>query len=268
MKFESNRTNYSIDAIERSIVMDNKIGSLPLETKQKLYDDAMAKLGKYPDLIKILDIRHLHTYPVKGVKNFARVGVLPSKLVISDERIRDMCRNPFWNNIGPYGEPEGEIRFTPCPNLAIHSSCPYYSPSAKEVRAKLDEADIFVAIQTKLFNSLDNAFQFPPLHRLRKEINSLLGAGAVIQNFGNGPCQACRQPCLGMGECRSPEIQTPALESQGVAVGQLNRDLAFFTGDKSWEIKFLKHFGLPNMTPRKWKFNIGLAIKLPGKGKK
>ena len=268
MKFDPSRTNYDVDSIERSIVMDNEVGSLPLETKQKLYDEAMEKLRNYPELMKILDIRHLHSYSTKDVGMFERIGILPSKLVISDDRIKDMCRLPFWYpSKNPDAKP-GEMKFGPCPNLGKHSSCPGYSPTTKEVRAKLNESDIFVVLQTIYVEVVSahagySGWRFRPLHRLEKEINSLLGEGAVTQRFGEGPCNACAQQCLGMGECRQPHLYTAALESQGVPVGQLTRDLAYFSGDKSWDIEFLKHFGMPNQTPKKWKHNVALSIKLP-----
>jgi hypothetical protein len=44
--------------------------------------------------------------------------------------------------------------------------------------------------------------------------------------------------------------------------------MALVTGNKAWEIKWIKHFGLPNMTPKKWKVVFGLAVKLPTNGKR
>lgn len=266
MKFEKNRFNYSVDSIERSIVMDNSIGNISLTTKQKLYKDAIAKLSKYPELEKLIDIKHIRTYPFEGVKNFVRTGTLPSKIVISDQRIRDMCRNPFWYSLPNDDGTQGEMRFGPCPFLKIHSSCPYHSSlSSEKIRAKLDRSDILIVIQTKLLNQRDiPPYQFPILHKLTKEIKNILGPKSVVQKFGCGHCRACKKPCLGNGDCRKPELQISSFESQGIAVGQLTRDLSFFSGNKAWEVKFLKHFGMPNMTPKKWKYSIGLAIKLPG----
>jgi len=264
MKFETGRSNYSIDSIERSVVMDNEIGLLPLETKQQLYDKAMAKLGRHPALTEILDMRHIGTYREKTAGLVRRIGVLPSRLVISDERLRDMCRTPYWHpgKKGPDGE--RQMKFSPCPNAGRHSSCPSFSPSAKEARARLDESDIFVMLQSApITNNDEGWYQFRPLHRLQQDIDSALGKGSVLQRFGHGSCQACGKPCLRMGECRSPALYTPALESMGVAVGQLARDMAHFSGDGSWEIEFIKNFGLPNQTPKQWKYTSGLAIRFP-----
>jgi len=36
------------------------------------------------------------------------------------------------------------------------------------------------------------------------------------------------------------------------------------TGEKAWEIKWIKHWGLPTMTLKKWKVNFGLSVKLNG----
>jgi len=43
-----------------------------------------------------------------------------------------------------------------------------------------------------------------------------------------------------------------------------NCKLALLTGDKAWELKWIKHWGLPTMTLKKWKVNFGLAVKLRG----
>ena len=269
MKF-ADRINYSIDNIERSIVADNPIGTkYTAVQKKKLYLEKEQLLNKFPDLKKIIDIRSIHKYPIKGVKNFARIGFLPSKLVISDERIKDMCQNQFWTTFRTQKK-KGELRFTRCPGLEKHSSCPYFTPPAEKVRQKLDKADIFIAIQTKLFNQTkDIQWEFLTINRLREEIESLLGKKAIRQQFGAGPCQSCYpQTCLGMGKCRNPQQLTPALEAMGIPVGQFCRDMALLTGNKAWEIRWIKHFGLPNMTPKKWKVVFGLTVKLPTNGKK
>ena len=265
------RINYSIDNIERSIVADNTIGTKYSQVqKKKLHQGKERLLKKFPDLKKIIDIKHIHKYPINGVNNFARIGFLPSKLVISDDRIKDMCQNQFWTAFRGQRKAKREMRFTRCPGLEKHSSCPYFTPTAKKVRQKLDKADIFIALQTKLFNETKNIqWEFLTVNRLREEIESLFGKKAVIQQFGAGPCQSCfPHSCLGMGKCRNPRQQIPALEAMGVPVGQLCRDMSLLTGDKAWEIKWIKHFGLPNMTPKKWKVVFGLAVKLPTNGKR
>jgi hypothetical protein len=267
----ADRINYSIDNIERSIVADNPIGTKYTNSqKKKLYQEKEKKLNKFPELKKIINIPHIHKYPIKGVAIFSRIGILPGKLVISDDRIKDMCQNQFWTSFRRQRKRLRERRFTRCPGLTQHSSCPYFTPPAKKVREKLDKADIFIALQTKLFNEVKHVeWEFLTINRLREEIEALLGKKAIIQQFGAGPCQACHPlPCLGMGKCRNPRRKAPALEAMGVPVGQLCRDMALVTGNKAWEIKWIKHFGLPNMTPKKWKVVFGLAVKLPTNGKR
>jgi len=266
----ADRINYSIDNIERSIVADNPIGTRYTDVqKKKLYVQKEKLLNKFLDLKKMIDIRYIHKYPIKGVNYFARIGFLPSKLVISDDRIKDMCQNQFWTAFRTQKK-KSELRFTRCPGLENHSSCPYYTPPAEKVRLKLDKADIFIVLQTKLFNETKYVhWEFLTINRLREDVESLLGKKAIIQQFGAGPCQACYpHTCLRMGKCRNPRQQTPALEAMGIPVGQLCRDMALLTGNKAWEIKWIKHFGLPNMTPKKWKVVFGLAVKLPTNGKK
>lgn len=262
----ANRINYSIDNIERSIVADTPISTkYSGAQKKKLYREKEKLLNRLPDLKRMINIQHVHKYPFKGMKNFARVGFLPSRLVISDNRIKDMCQNQFWTVFRSQRKRKGELSFTRCPGLERHSSCPYFTPPAEKIRQKLDSADIFIALQSRLFNETkDVQWEYLTINRLREEIESLLGKKAVVQQFGAGPCQACHpHPCLGMGKCRNPKQRAPALEAMGVPVGQLCRDLSLLTGDKSWEIKWIKHFGLPNMTPKKWKVTFGLSVKLP-----
>jgi predicted metal-binding protein len=266
MKF-ADRINYSIDNIERSIVADAEVGTKYSEAeKKKLYREKEKLVNKFPALKKLLDIRTIHKFPIKGVENFGRIGFLPGKLVISDDRIKDMCRNQFWTTFLTTKK-KGANRFTRCPGLEKRSSCPYFTPPAKKIRETLDQADIFITLQTKLFNELGPVqWEFQTINKLREEVESILGKKAVLQQFGAGPCQVCYpDPCLEMGKCRHPRKKAPALEAMGIPVGQLCRDMSLLTGDKAWEITWIKHFGLPNMTPKKWKVIFGLSVKLPKK---
>ncbi len=264
------RINYSIDNIERSIVADSEVGNKYTKAqKKKLHNEKKKLLNNYPELKEIIDMRHIYKYPIEGVKNFGRVAVLPPEIVISDNRIKDMCQNQLWTSFVSQKTNKRESRFTRCPGLETRSSCPYFSPPAKKVRGLLDRSDIFIALQSKLFNEFGHVqWEFKTINRLREDIEGVLGKKAIIQQFGAGPCQSCYpHHCLEYGKCRTPERQTPALESMGIPVGQLCRDTAYLTGEKAWEIKWIKHFGLPNMTPKKWKVVFGLAVKLPGKGR-
>jgi predicted metal-binding protein len=270
----ADRINYSIDNIERSIVADNPLSTKYSDAeKKKLYRGKEKLVNKFPPLKKLLDIRTIYKFPIDGVKNFGRIGFLPSELVITDDRIKEMCRNMLWTTFGSQKErgkgKRGPKRFTRCPGLEKHSSCPYFTPPAKKVREKLDEADIFIALQTKLFNEVqDVRWQFLTINKLREEVETVLGKKAILQQFGAGPCQTCfPEPCLEMGKCRNPKKRVPALEAMGIPVAQLCRDMSLLTGKKAWEIKWIKHWGLPNMTPKKWKVAFGLAVKLPEKSK-
>ena len=59
-----------------------------------------------------------------------------------------------------------------------------------------------------------------------------------------------------------PEHRVFALESCGIPVIQLCRDMALVTGDKDWETKFAKYFATPRQTKKEWKLTFGLAVKL------
>jgi len=262
------RINYSIDNIERSIVADTQVSKKYSDAqKKKLYQQKAKLLDKYPEVKKIIDIRYIHKYPIEAVKNFGRIGFIPPELVISDDRIKDMCRNQFWTTfITRTTKKRSQLRFTRCPGLEKHSSCPYFTPPAKKVREMLDRSDIFIVLQTKLFSEMGGVqWEFRTINRFREDVEKFLGKKAIIKQFGAGPCQVCYpHPCLEKGKCRSPKKQVPALEAMGIPVAQLCRDMALLTEDKAWEIKWIKHFGLPNMTPKKWKVVFALAVKLNG----
>ncbi|HUT83451.1 MAG TPA: DUF2284 domain-containing protein [Thermodesulfobacteriota bacterium] len=263
----SKQINYCIDNIERSIVADTSIGTkYSAAQKKKLYREKEKLVNTFPALKKLLDIKTIHTFPVEGVKNFGRIGFLPIALVISDDRIKDMCQNQWW--VPPMPGVKAAKKFMRCPGLGHHSSCPYFTPPAVKVRQMLDKADIFIVLQSTLFNYFGGVtWQWNTINTLREKIEALFGKKAVLRQFGAGPCQYCYpEPCLTMGKCRHPEKQVPALEAMGVPVAQLCRDLSLVTGDKSWEIKWIKHWGFPNQTPKKWKVNFALAVKLPKAG--
>jgi predicted metal-binding protein len=268
MKNFSRQINYSPDNIERSIVADNPIGTKYSDAeKKKLYREKEKLVNRFPELKKLLDIKTIHKFPIEGVKNFGRIGFLPPELVITDDRIKEMCHNQWW--VPPLPGVKAHKKFMHCPGLNHHSSCPYFTPPAEKVRKILDKADIFIAFQTKLFSELGGVpWEWATINRLREEVEAIFGKKAVLRQFGAGPCQYCYpEPCLTMGKCRHPEKQVPALEAMGIACGQLCRDLSLITGDKSWEIKWIKHWGFPHQTPKKWKVIFGLAVKLPEKRK-
>ena len=52
------------------------------------------------------------------------------------------------------------------------------------------------------------------------------------------------------------------VDAAGVPVGQLCKDMAFFTGNDGWKIKWIKFTGTPRQTPKRWKTTGGLAVRL------
>ena len=89
MKFD-NRINYSIDSIERSIVADNPISKKYSDAqKKKLYQQQLKMLDKHPGLKKMISLRYIYKYPIKGIKNWGRIGIVPPEIIISDDRIKD-----------------------------------------------------------------------------------------------------------------------------------------------------------------------------------
>ena len=257
--------NYSISSIIRCILQDNhRARSLSAGGKQKRYDRCRAMAAQHPGLSRLLRISAIRSYPIQGAGNFMRVGILPPQLVIADQRFRDMCMLPFWT---VYTDGAGAVyrHFGMCPGHGRLPCCPPAAPGTDAVQAQLDASDLFIVMQTGLLNQRWNTpWKFSVLHRLARDVRELLGQHAVTGLYGSGPCHACStQDCLHSQPCACPELQTCSLESRGICVERICDDLAHLTGNSAWRLRWLKHFGLPQQTPRKWKYVQALSVKLP-----
>ena len=217
-----------------------------------------------PEVKRLLNPSHIKSYRIEGADLFARIGILPPELVIADERFKNMCCMPYWTVYK--GAAGGTYkRFDRCPGYGWLPGCPPQSPPVETVQAVLERADLFIVLQTKLLSERWKVgWKFAVLHRLVHDIEAALGKGAVIERYGSGPCNACTsQHCLHSQPCASPKLKTISLESMGICVDRLCSDLALLTGDPRWRLTWLKHFGLPQQTPEKWKYVEALAVKLP-----
>ena len=132
------------------------------------------------------------------------------------------------------------------------------------VQKVLDGSDLFIVLQTKLQNERgDTHWKFNVLHRLAYDIKQVLGKNSITGKFGSGPCNACKtQNCVYNKPCSSPKLGTVSLEAMGVCVDRLCSDLAALTDQASWKMTWLKHFGFPQQTPKKWKYVEALSIKV------
>jgi predicted metal-binding protein len=256
--------NYSIRNIIDSILKDNhRAKKYSTSKKKNIYHTLNLKLSRSPELASLLTITHIHSYKIKGSGFFTRLGFLPPELVIVDERFKNMCCMPYWT-IYKGASGAAYKRFDRCPGYGWLPGCPPKSTPVNTVQAILDTADLFIVLQTRLITERWGVdWKFAVLHRLASEIESLLGPGAVLERYGSGPCNACSaQHCLHSKPCRNPELKTTSLESMGICVDRLCSDLALLTGDPRWRITWLKHFGLPQQTPKKWKYVEAIAVKL------
>jgi hypothetical protein len=259
---------YNIEIIHDCIVRDTEIYRKfkSKEKKLALYRKKKKLLDKHPELKKLIDPKFISALNVERGKYVGKGAWMPSELIITDQRIREMCRNLF-----AYPEvyvKKTRLHFGSCPGFETLSACPMFSPSPEVTRAKLDEADIFIAIQSKYFIKGPEipGWQDFLIRKLKKEIELVEGVGSVTATFGAGPCRVCHpKSCLGGGDCRVPEERLFALESVGIPVGQLCKDMAFFTGNNSWKIKWIKYTGTHRQTPKRWKTTGGLAVRLSGK---
>ena len=255
-------SNYSIENIAQSIVRDNPTGKkYSQEDKKNLYQERLRLLEGFPKLKEIISLLHINKYGISWSKKVTSLAVLPPEIIVVDSRIQDMCYLPFWTYYG-----SGEGSFSRCAGVDSFSCCPPFNPKVEKVQAKLDKANIFLALQTRrssIFGGGDPGALFQTLNRLTEEINSLMGKGAVVQKFGGGPCFACYpEVCEGGGKCNAPHLKIPSLEGMGICVDQLCKDLAFLTEDERWQITWIKGFGTPEQRPKRMKATVGLAIKL------
>jgi len=255
-------SNYSIENIAQSIARDSEAGKrYGAEEKVKLYRERLRFAEEYPELLKILNLDHIRSYPATWAKRIARVALIPPEMVVVDSRIQDMCSLPFWTYYGM-----GEGSFGRCAGVGAFSCCPPFNLPAEKVRLKLDKSDVFLVMQTSpglMMSGGDPGAQFQLINRLAGDIDALMGKGTVVQKFGGGPCFACYPgSCEGGGVCREPHLKVPSLEGMGICVDQLCKDLALLTGDGDWKIRWIKGFGTPDQKPKKMKATVGLAIQL------
>ena len=260
---------YSVEVIHDCIVRDTALYDRfrSREKKRALYRKKKKLLSTCRSTAEMIDPAFVRSLDGERSVFLDKVDWMPSELVIVDQRIREMCRNLFAYP-EEYVKKTG-IRFGPCPGFEKLSACPLFSPSPEETRGKLDTADIFIALQSRSFvkGPAIPGWQDVLIRKFKKEIERVNGKGSVTAAFGAGPCRVCYpQPCLGGGKCRVPKERLYALESAGVPVGQLCKDMAFFTGNDGWKIKWIKFTGTPRQTPKRWKTTGGLAVRLRRKG--
>ena len=262
---EQPKAAYDIEVIHDCIVRDTDLYRRfkSKEKKRALYREKKKLLKQHPALLKMIDPQFVKGLDVERGRNLAKVDWMPSALIISDQRIREMCRQMFmYPEI--YKKQTG-LNFGPCPGHETLSACPGFSLLPEETRTKLDQADIFIALQSKYFVKGPEipGWQDFLIRKLKKEIERVAGDGSVTASFGAGPCQVCYpNPCLGGGKCRVPEERLFALESAGIPVGQLCKDMALFTGNDDWKIKWIKFTGTARQRPKRWKTTGGLAVRL------
>lgn len=260
---------YDIQVIHDCIVRDTDIYRTfqTKSKKEKLFREKKKLLNGFPAIKKMITKNFVGKLDPKYGKFVGRVGWIPTELVITDDRIREMCQNMF-TYPKEYAAQIGR-EFGPCPGSGKGSACPPYSYTAQEARRKLDQADIFIVMQSKVFKDFNhfNAIAHPSWHefllrKLKKKINEIIPESVSVV-FGAGACRLCHpKPCLGDGECRVPEHRVYALEAVGVPVAQLCSDVALLTGDDKWKIKFIKYFATPKQTHKDWKFTCGLSVRL------
>jgi len=256
---------YSVRTIVHCILTDNpKACRYTTAHKRSAYRACRARLEALPRLLQTLQLRRLHAHASEKARFFARIGVLPPELVIVDERFKHLCMLPYWTI---HADQHGRAyrSYGMCPGYGRLPGCPPDSVPVGTVQSLVDQSDFFVVLQTRLHNDRpSDTWRFDVLHGLSRDIEHVLGRGSVVAKFGAGPCNACAaRHCLYGQPCKTPRLQTVSLESAGICVDRLCSDLALLTNNPAWRLTWLKHFGFPQQTPRKWKYVEALAVRLP-----
>src|SRR3972149_3776850 len=123
---DSPKVAYGIEVIHDCIVHDTDIYRKFDSKKKKLesYRKKKKKLDKYPEIKKLINAGFVGSLDEERGKYVGKVSWLPSELIITDQRIREMCRNMF-----TYSESIAKatgLKFGPCPGLEKLSGCPMF----------------------------------------------------------------------------------------------------------------------------------------------
>ena len=94
---EQPKVAYGIEVIHDCIIKDTKIYRKfkSKEKKLTLYRKRKKLLDKHPEVKKMIDPKFVKSLNPKRGKYVRRVSWMPPELVITDQRIREMCRNLF-----------------------------------------------------------------------------------------------------------------------------------------------------------------------------
>ncbi|MCX8044527.1 MAG: DUF2284 domain-containing protein [Desulfobacterota bacterium] len=256
--------NYVIKHIIDSIIQDIPAAHRHTEDqKRRLYEASLQVFDRYPRLKQVATVSHIHNYPIEGGRFFTRVGVLPTQLVIADERFQNLCCMPYWT---VYNGGKGQVyrRFDRCPGYGRLPGCPPQAITTAEVQRLLHRSTHILVLQTTLLQERWNVkWKFDVLYALAADIEEVCGKESVISVFGSGPCSACsEQYCLHHRPCKAPHRRTISLEAAGICVDRMCSDLAVLTGNNAWKLSWIRHFGLPEQRPKFWKYVEAIVLRL------
>jgi len=172
--------NYSIKNIIASLL--NAIPTahrFSFSQKRALYHKALDTLARYPNLTTLLSCTYIHRLPISGARYFARIGILPTPLVIADHRFQNLCCLPYWTM---YSDGKGHVyrRFDRCPGYGWLPGCPPQALPIEKVYTILNTSTHMIVLQTKLLQERWQVkWKFDVLHRLARDIEKACGANVV-----------------------------------------------------------------------------------------
>ncbi|MCP4200229.1 MAG: hypothetical protein GY762_24055 [Proteobacteria bacterium] len=263
----STSINYDIANIENCIVMDTEIGKkYDVKKKKAAYKKVQARLKKRRDIVEYLTAENLNSLP--GPRIFDKVGFLPPEIIVLDERVKEMCTLPFWQEFALDGT--RVKKYGKCPGYGVHFSCPPHPPKRLiEDQEDLNKSNAFFLLESgpQTLNTLAGGaapWQAEFLWELKQQMDQKFGKGTLIQTYAAGPCQACHpNMCVTVNDkCLEPEKKTRSLEAVGMPCAVICDDMALLSGDESWKITYIKHWGQPNQTPKTYKLLWGAALKI------
>ncbi len=262
-----NAINYSIRNIEQCIAMDTKIGKeLDDQKKKELFKNVQARLEKRPDIVEYLTVENLNKLPGPGI--FEKVGFMPPEIVVLDERVKEMCALPFWQEFALDGT--RVKKYAKCPGYGVHFSCPPHGPERLiKDKEDLNNSNAFFLLESSP-QSVDTLaggaapWQAEFLYELKQQMDQKFGTGTLIQTYAAGPCQACHPNlCVTVkGECLEPDKKTRSMEAVGMPCAVICDDMAMLCGDDSWKITYIQHWGLPEQTPLTYKLLWAATLKI------
>ena len=208
-------------------------------------------VAQHPGLRAISEFTFLQkiSHPEKDL--IKRAGFISPKVLFVSEKIKSLCHLKYEHSDG---------RIDPCGGIKKnYLACSPYSPHESDIKKIFNSSDLFCFFQA---DGLTNMKHQKYLHEFLFKIENYLSKNDImnVMSFGAGPCRICER-CSGefMEECYQPKLKRFSLESCGVDVDWAMQMMSLKYSDKSWQLNWLKKFGINELT-QEFKSVIGILL--------